>query len=97
MQCGEYLGLETYFSKGVASIYYYYDINRKDEDSYDDEDIRLDPKSGLKSPSVSDPEIEEDPPVVYCEPEPHQLLCTRNMESRETDALERKARAIFYI
>lgn len=80
----------------MALIYYYY-IDRKDEDSYDDEDIRLDPKSGLKSPSLSDSEIEEDPSPVDCEPEPYQLLCTRNMESRETNALERKACAIFYI
>ncbi|XP_028379248.1 cilia- and flagella-associated protein 47 [Phyllostomus discolor] len=63
---------------------------RKDEDSYDDEDIRLDPKSGLKSPSLSESEIEEDPSPADCEPEPYQLLCTRNMESRETNALERK-------
>ncbi|KAM5291042.1 cilia- and flagella-associated protein 47 [Glossophaga mutica] len=63
---------------------------RKDEDSYDDKEIRLDPKSGLKSPSLSESEIEEDPSPADYEPEPYQLLCTRNMESRETNALERK-------
>ncbi|XP_036923682.1 cilia- and flagella-associated protein 47 [Sturnira hondurensis] len=62
---------------------------RKD-DSFDDKDIRLDPKSGLKTPPLSDSEIQEDPSPTDYEPEPHQLLCTRNMESRETNALERK-------
>ncbi|XP_054422311.1 cilia- and flagella-associated protein 47 [Pteronotus mesoamericanus] len=63
---------------------------RKDEYSHDDNDTGEEPKSGLKSPSLSQSEIEEDLPVVESEPKPYQLLCTRNIESREVEAVERK-------
>lgn len=64
--------------------------------SYNDTDIGLQPASGLKSPSLSQTEIEEELPS-QCRIKPNQLLNTRNIESKESKALRRKACAIFYI
>uniref|UniRef100_A0A7N5JXY1 Cilia and flagella associated protein 47 n=1 Tax=Ailuropoda melanoleuca TaxID=9646 RepID=A0A7N5JXY1_AILME len=58
--------------------------------SYNDTDIGLQPASGLKSPSLSETEIEEELCSAKCQIEPNQLLNTRNIESEETKALKRK-------
>nr|KAF6491875.1 cilia and flagella associated protein 47 [Molossus molossus] len=63
---------------------------RKDVFPYDELDIGLEPALGLKSPSLSVSDIEEDLSLAECELKPYQLLCTRNMESKEAMALERK-------
>ncbi|XP_036083014.1 cilia- and flagella-associated protein 47 isoform X3 [Rousettus aegyptiacus] len=57
---------------------------------YDDKDIGLQPASGLKSPSLSESELEENLSSVGCKVNPYQLLSTRNMESKEARALGRK-------
>ncbi|XP_038443086.1 cilia- and flagella-associated protein 47 isoform X1 [Canis lupus familiaris] len=57
--------------------------------SYNDTDIGLQPASGLKSPSLSQTEIEEELPS-QCRIKPNQLLNTRNIESKESKALRRK-------
>ncbi|XP_021536941.1 cilia- and flagella-associated protein 47 [Neomonachus schauinslandi] len=63
---------------------------REGMDSYNDTDIGLQPASGLKSPSLSETEIEEELYSAKCLIKPNQLLNTRNIESKETKALRRK-------
>ncbi|XP_022363689.1 cilia- and flagella-associated protein 47 [Enhydra lutris kenyoni] len=58
--------------------------------SYNDTDIGLQPASGLKSPSLSETEIEEELCSGKCLIKPNQLLNTRNIDSKETKALKRK-------
>ncbi|XP_045646419.1 LOW QUALITY PROTEIN: cilia- and flagella-associated protein 47 [Ursus americanus] len=58
--------------------------------SYNDTDIGLQPASGLKSPSLSETEIEEELCSAKCRIKPNQLLNTRNIDSKETKALKRK-------
>lgn len=97
MSYGECWGLPVYFLKPLASISYYYDFNRECMYSCNDTDIGLQPASGLKSPSLSETEIEEELCSGKCLIKPNQLLNTRNTDSKETKALKRKACAIFYI
>ncbi|XP_030882467.1 cilia- and flagella-associated protein 47 [Leptonychotes weddellii] len=63
---------------------------REGMDSYNDTDIGLQPASGLKSPSLSETEIEEELYSAKCLIKPNQLLNTRNIESKEMKALRRK-------
>uniref|UniRef100_A0A8C7BQ83 Cilia and flagella associated protein 47 n=1 Tax=Neovison vison TaxID=452646 RepID=A0A8C7BQ83_NEOVI len=58
--------------------------------SCNDTDIGLQPASGLKSPSLSETEIEEELCSGKCLIKPNQLLNTRNTDSKETKALKRK-------
>lgn len=85
------------FAKDLALISYYYDFHSLGKYEYDDKDIGLQPASGLKSPSLSESELEENLSSAECKVNPYQLLSTRNMESKETRALGRKACIVFYI
>nr|XP_023490286.1 cilia- and flagella-associated protein 47 isoform X1 [Equus caballus] len=58
--------------------------------SYNDIDIGLQPGSGLKSPSLSEGEIEEDLSSVERRIKPKELLSTRHIASKETKSLKRK-------
>lgn len=95
MQYGECLDLLLYFLKHLASISYYYDFNRECMDSYNNTDIGLQPASGLKSPSLSETEIEEESSAAQRRIRRNQLLNTRNIASKETKALKTKACVIF--
>ena len=97
MHNGEYLDLQMYFLTDLASVSYYYDFHREHMYSYNDIDIGLQPGSGLKSPSLSEGEIEEDLSSVERRIKPKELLSTRHIASKETKSLKRKACAIFYI
>lgn len=66
-------------------------------DSYNNTDIGLQPASGLKSPVLSETEIEEELSAARRQIRRDQLLNTRNIASKETKALKRKACVIFYI
>lgn len=94
MHYGEYLNLLMYFIRDLASINYYYDFTRKCIYSFDDTDIGLQPASGLKSPVLSEAEIEEE---LHGRIKRNQLLSTRNISYKETKAVRRKACAIFYL
>lgn len=85
------------FLKDLASISYYYDFPRKHIYSYNDIDIGLHPASGLKSPTVSEVEREEELPSTQYWIKHNQLLRTRNIAVKETKSLRRKACAIFHI
>lgn len=63
--------------------------------SYNDTDIGVQPGSGMKSPSLSATEIEEELPSAMCQIRPNQMLSTTKMSSKETASLKRKACAIF--
>uniref|UniRef100_A0A8C9DPY6 Cilia and flagella associated protein 47 n=1 Tax=Prolemur simus TaxID=1328070 RepID=A0A8C9DPY6_PROSS len=58
--------------------------------SHNDIDLGLQPASGLKSPSVSEAEAEEELALAECPINPNQLLSTRNIASREKASLRRK-------
>uniref|UniRef100_A0A8C5W9G3 Cilia and flagella associated protein 47 n=1 Tax=Microcebus murinus TaxID=30608 RepID=A0A8C5W9G3_MICMU len=58
--------------------------------SRNDTDIGLQPASGLKSPSLSEAEVEEDLFSTECPIKANQLLSTRNIASREKASLRRK-------
>nr|XP_058147688.1 cilia- and flagella-associated protein 47 [Dasypus novemcinctus] len=58
--------------------------------SYNDTDIGIQPGSGLKSPTLSETEIEEDLTSAEDQVKPNQLLSTRHMASKETESLRRK-------
>ncbi|XP_060993068.1 cilia- and flagella-associated protein 47-like [Dama dama] len=58
--------------------------------SYNDIDIGLHPASGLKSPTVSEVEMEEELSSAQCWIKHNQLLCTRNIAFKETKSLRRK-------
>ncbi|XP_049499621.1 cilia- and flagella-associated protein 47-like [Panthera uncia] len=59
-------------------------------DSYNNTDIGLQPASGLKSPSLSETEIEEESSAAQRRIRRNQLLNTRNIASKETKALKTK-------
>ncbi|XP_025790294.1 cilia- and flagella-associated protein 47 [Puma concolor] len=59
-------------------------------DSYNNTDIGLQPASGLKSPSLSETEIEEELSPARRRIKHNQLLNTRNIASKETKALKTK-------
>ncbi|KAG8508070.1 Cilia- and flagella-associated protein 47, partial [Galemys pyrenaicus] len=59
--------------------------------SYSDTDIGLQRASGLKSPVLSQSEVEEEVSSSESQIKPHQLLSTRNISSKETKCLKRKA------
>lgn len=65
--------------------------------SYDDTDIGLEPGSGLKSPSLSEAEIEEELSSAANPIRANRLLTTRSIASQEEESVRRKARAMFYI
>ncbi|KAI5939409.1 Cilia- and flagella-associated protein 47 [Manis javanica] len=58
--------------------------------SYNDTDIGVQPGSGMKSPSLSATEIEEELPSAVCQIRPNQMLSTTKMSSKETASLKRK-------
>ncbi|XP_039112210.1 cilia- and flagella-associated protein 47 [Hyaena hyaena] len=58
-------------------------------DSYNNTDIGLQPASGLKSPSLSVTEIEEELSAARRQIKCNQLLNTRNIASKETKALKK--------
>ncbi|XP_057573657.1 cilia- and flagella-associated protein 47 [Hippopotamus amphibius kiboko] len=66
------------------------EAQRKSMYSYNDEDIGLQPASGLKSPTLSEAEIEEELSSAQCQIERNQLLSTRNIAPKETKSLRRK-------
>ncbi|KAB0372094.1 hypothetical protein FD755_015886 [Muntiacus reevesi] len=66
------------------------EAHRKCIYSYNDIDIGLHPASGLKSPTVSEVEMEEELSPAQCWIKHNQLLCTRNIAFKETKSLRRK-------
>lgn len=65
--------------------------------AYDSVDIGIYPTSGMKSPKLLQSDLEVMvPPLIQCNVKPYQLLCTRDIESKEAMALGRKACIIFY-
>ncbi|XP_030161624.1 cilia- and flagella-associated protein 47 [Lynx canadensis] len=64
--------------------------SRECMDSYNNTDIGLQPASGLKSPSLSETEIEEELSAARRRIRRNQLLNTRNIASKETKALKTK-------
>ncbi|XP_055421378.1 cilia- and flagella-associated protein 47-like [Bubalus kerabau] len=66
------------------------EAHRKHIYSYNDIDIGLHPASGLKSPTVSEVEREEELPSTQCWIKNNQLLRTRNIAVKETKSLRRK-------
>ncbi|XP_020737338.2 cilia- and flagella-associated protein 47 [Odocoileus virginianus] len=58
--------------------------------SYNDIAIGLHPASGLKSPTVSKVEMEEELSSAQCWIKHNQLLCARNIAFQETESLRRK-------
>ncbi|XP_072869917.1 cilia- and flagella-associated protein 47 [Chlorocebus sabaeus] len=58
--------------------------------SYDDTDIGLEPGSGLKSPSLSEAEIEEELSSAANSIRANRLLTTRSIASQEEESLRRK-------
>ncbi|XP_006066483.4 cilia- and flagella-associated protein 47 [Bubalus bubalis] len=66
------------------------EAHRKHMYSYNDIDIGLHPASGLKSPTVSEVEREEELPSTQCWIKNNQLLRTRNIAVKETKSLRRK-------
>ncbi|XP_012497537.1 PREDICTED: calponin homology domain-containing protein 2 [Propithecus coquereli] len=63
--------------------------------SHNDIDIGLQPASGLKSPSLSEAEVEEELASAECPIKPNQMLSARNIESREKASLRRKVHETF--
>uniref|UniRef100_A0AAA9SCT4 Calponin-homology (CH) domain-containing protein n=1 Tax=Bos taurus TaxID=9913 RepID=A0AAA9SCT4_BOVIN len=66
------------------------EAHRKHIYSYNDIDIGLHPASGLKSPTVSEVEREEELPSTQYWIKHNQLLRTRNIAVKETKSLRRK-------
>ncbi|KAB0341518.1 hypothetical protein FD754_018444, partial [Muntiacus muntjak] len=66
------------------------EAHRKCIYSYNDIDIGLHPASGLKSPTVSEVEVEEELSPAQSWIKHNQLLCTRNIAFKETKSLRRK-------
>ncbi|XP_054329037.1 cilia- and flagella-associated protein 47 [Pongo pygmaeus] len=58
--------------------------------SYDDTDIGLEPGSGLKSPSLSEAEIEEELSSAANSIRANRLLTTRSIASQEEESVRRK-------
>ncbi|XP_012585704.1 PREDICTED: calponin homology domain-containing protein 2 [Condylura cristata] len=58
--------------------------------SYSDTEEGLQQASGLKSPVLSEAEIEEEVSTSESQVKPHQLLSTRTISSKETKCLKRK-------
>lgn len=63
----------------------------------DETDAELQPASDLKAPSLPDVQLEEDLYSAYCKIKPYQLLSTNKIESKEAEARDRKACAVFSI
>ncbi|XP_008593043.1 PREDICTED: uncharacterized protein CXorf22 homolog, partial [Galeopterus variegatus] len=58
--------------------------------SYNDTDIGLPPASGLKSPVLSEAEVEEELSSTECPIKANQLLSTKNIAPREEESMKRK-------
>nr|KAF6320456.1 cilia and flagella associated protein 47 [Pipistrellus kuhlii] len=65
--------------------------SKEDVYAYDSVDIGIYPTSGMKSPKLLQSNLEVMVPrLIQCNVKPYQLLCTRNIESKEAMALGRK-------
>nr|XP_031529130.1 cilia- and flagella-associated protein 47 [Vicugna pacos] len=80
----------TGYIKYLRNVRLQKQAQRKHTYSYNDTDIGLQPASGLKSPTLSQAEIEEELPSAQCRIKCNQLLSTRNIASKETKSLRRK-------
>ncbi|XP_052518697.1 cilia- and flagella-associated protein 47 [Budorcas taxicolor] len=84
---------ENYYAgyiKFLRNVRLQKEAHRKHVYSYNDIDIGLHPASGLKSPTVSEVEREEELPSTQCWIKHNQLLRTRNIAFKETKSLRRK-------
>ncbi|XP_032330539.1 cilia- and flagella-associated protein 47 [Camelus ferus] len=80
----------TRYIKYLRNVRLQKQAQRKHTYSYNDIDIGLQPASGLKSPTLSEAEIEEELSSAQCRIKCNQLLSTRNIASKETKSLRRK-------
>ncbi|XP_058441727.1 cilia- and flagella-associated protein 47 isoform X2 [Marmota monax] len=78
------------YIKYLRSVRLQKEEERKCMYSYDYTDIGIEPASGLKSPSLSEVEIEESQSSAECLIKANQLLSTKKIASKEMESLERK-------
>uniref|UniRef100_A0A8C6DN97 Cilia and flagella associated protein 47 n=1 Tax=Moschus moschiferus TaxID=68415 RepID=A0A8C6DN97_MOSMO len=78
------------YIKHLRNVRLQKEAQRKCIYSYNDIDIGLHPASGLKSPTISEVEMEEELSSTQCWIKHNQLLRTRNIAFKETKSLRRK-------
>ncbi|XP_029785500.1 cilia- and flagella-associated protein 47 [Suricata suricatta] len=84
---------ENYFKryiKNLRNVRMQKQAERECMDLYNSTDIGLQPASGLKSLSLSEMETEDELSAAQCQIKCNQLLNTRDIASKETQALKRK-------
>ncbi|XP_049727859.1 cilia- and flagella-associated protein 47 isoform X2 [Elephas maximus indicus] len=78
------------YIKCLRSVRLQKQAERESRYSYDELNIGLQPGSGLKSPSLSESDIEDETSSAECQIKNDKMLCTRNIASKEAESLKKK-------